>query len=87
MSARNNFLEFTILRKAWIYELKKLLRTRKPDVGCATRRLLIPNQITMTPLNALINLIGEKLYYTPFHVWADLYQPDIKNAIANPPYQ
>lgn len=29
---------------------------------------------------------GEEIYFTPFHVWTDIYQPDPKDVMANPPY-
>jgi hypothetical protein len=30
---------------------------------------------------------AEPMYYTPINVWADIYQPEEKRAIKNPPYK
>jgi hypothetical protein len=40
----------------------------------------------MANLNQLLSTQGEPIYFTPLHVWADIYQPDPSHAMANPPF-
>lgn len=37
-------------------------------------------------INDIINQFGEPTYFTPMEVWAEIYQPDAKDAMGNPPY-